>query len=101
MAASLKIVVLDDDPTGSQTLHGCPLLLRWDPASLRCGLAHPSPFLFILANTRALDAPAAAARVREISGRLLPALTDARAAGLLERWLIVSRAAIRTPNGWA
>jgi uncharacterized protein YgbK (DUF1537 family) len=91
MAASLKIVVLDDDPTGSQTLHGCPLLLRWDPASLRRGLAHPSPFLFILANTRALDAPAAAARVREISGRLLPALTDARAAGLLERWLIVSR----------
>ena len=58
--APLKIVVIDDDPTGSQTVHGCPLLLRWDAASLAAGLAHPSPLLFLLANTRALDAAAAA-----------------------------------------
>ena len=55
----LKIVVIDDDPTGSQTVHGCPLLLRWDAETLAAGLAHPSPLLFVLANTRAL-APAAA-----------------------------------------
>ena len=29
---SLKIVVIDDDPTGSQTVHSCPLLLAWDVA---------------------------------------------------------------------
>jgi len=91
MAAPLKIVVLDDDPTGSQTLHGCPLLLRWDSASLRRGLAHPSPFLFLLANTRALGAAEAEARVREIGALLLPVLSAARAAGDLEHWLIVSR----------
>ena len=40
---ALKIVVIDDDPTGSQTVHGCPLLLRWDAASLAQGLRQPSP----------------------------------------------------------
>ncbi len=29
-----KIVVIDDDPTGSQTVHSCLLLTRWDPATL-------------------------------------------------------------------
>ena len=28
----MKVVVIDDDPTGSQTVHSCPLLLRWDIA---------------------------------------------------------------------
>jgi uncharacterized protein YgbK (DUF1537 family) len=90
-AVPLKIVVFDDDPTGSQTLHSCPLLLRWDAASLRAGLAHPSPFLFLLANTRALDPAAAAARVRQICRALGPALKAARAEGLIGRWLLVSR----------
>ena len=63
----LKIVVLDDDPTGSQTLHGCPLLLRWDPSALAEGLRQPSPFLFLLANTRAL-APDEA-EIRQSDGR--------------------------------
>jgi len=87
----LKIVVIDDDPTGSQTLHSCPLLLRWDPLSLRRGLAHPSPFLFLLANTRALDPEAARERVRQICGVLLPALAEAEQDGRIDRWLIVSR----------
>lgn len=83
----LKIVVIDDDPTGSQTVHGCPLLLRWDRASLEAGLRHPSPLLFVLANTRALGATAAAARLREICRSLEPAL---KAAGVTH-WLVVSR----------
>jgi uncharacterized protein YgbK (DUF1537 family) len=91
MAAPLKIVVLDDDPTGSQTVHTCPLLLRWDPETLRAGLRHPSPFLFILANTRALDPGAAAERVRGICQAILPALQEAQAAAELDQWLFVSR----------
>jgi uncharacterized protein YgbK (DUF1537 family) len=84
-------VVLDDDPTGSQTVHGCPLLLRWDSETLRRGLAHPSPLLFVLANSRALDPAAAAARTREICRALKPVLEQAQAAGELDHWLIVSR----------
>ncbi|MFT5340284.1 MAG: hypothetical protein ACI9IO_002040 [Cyanobium sp.] len=87
MAANFKIIVLDDDPTGSQTVHSCPLLLRWDGASLAAGLGHPSPLLFLLANTRALAPAAAAERVREICRALAAALP---AAGL-ERWWLVSR----------
>ncbi len=90
-AVPLKIVVFDDDPTGSQTLHSCPLLLRWDASNLRAGLAHPSPFLFLLANTRALAPAAAAARVGQICRALAPALAAARREGLIGRWLLVSR----------
>jgi uncharacterized protein YgbK (DUF1537 family) len=91
MAQRLKVVVVDDDPTGSQTLHSCPLLLRWDQTSLRRGLAHASPFLFILANTRALAPLAAAERLRAICRALRPALAEAQAAGQLDQWLLVSR----------
>ena len=91
MADRLKVVVLDDDPTGSQTVHGCPLLLRWDAQALRQGLEHPSPLLFVLANPRALDPAAAAQRVREICRALKPALELALAAGAIDHWLIVSR----------
>jgi uncharacterized protein YgbK (DUF1537 family) len=87
----LKIVVLDDDPTGSQTVHGCPLLLRWDRETLAAGLAHPSPLLFLLANTRALAPAEAAERVREICRALRPALEAAQAAGRIGGWLLVSR----------
>ena len=85
--APLKIVVIDDDPTGSQTVHGCPLLLRWDAATLAAGLAHPSPLLFLLANTRSLGPGEAGRRLREICG----ALREAIAAAGIGHWLVVSR----------
>lgn len=91
MAERRKVIVVDDDPTGSQTVHSAPLLLRWDPASLRRGLQHPSPLLFVLANTRALEPAAARERVREICRALKPQLEQAQAASELDRWLIVSR----------
>ncbi len=62
----MKIVVLDDDPTGSQTVHSCPLLLSWEFDALCRGLRHESPLLFILANTRALLPAEAAGRISEI-----------------------------------
>ena len=70
----MKVVVIDDDPTGSQTVHGCPLLLRWDVETLRRALSHPSPLLFLLADTRSLAPVAAAERNREIASNLDGAL---------------------------
>jgi uncharacterized protein YgbK (DUF1537 family) len=87
----LKIVVLDDDPTGSQTVHGCPLLLRWDGATLRRGLQHPSPLLFVLADTRALAPEAAAERMRQICRALRQAVAAEQAQGRCRHWLVVSR----------
>jgi len=87
----LKVIVFDDDPTGSQTLHGCPLLLRWDGDTLAAGLRHPSPFLFLLANSRALAPAEARERIRAIAAALGPALEEACAAGVIDRWQLVSR----------
>ena len=70
----MKVVVIDDDPTGSQTVHSCPLLLRWDPTTLRRGLRHPSPLMFVLANTRALMPSDAAQRNRDIVAALADAM---------------------------
>ena len=91
MAERRKVIVIDDDPTGSQTVHSAPLLLRWDPDSLRRGLRHPSPLLFVLANTRALEPEAARERVREICRGLRLVLSELESAGELDRWLVVSR----------
>ena len=91
MAERRKVIVIDDDPTGSQTVHSAPLLLRWDPDSLRRGLRHPSALVFVLANTRALEPEAARERVREICRELRLVLAELEAAGELDRWLVVSR----------
>jgi len=71
-----KIIVLDDDPTGSQTVHGCLLLTRWDLATLRQALDDASPLLFILTNTRGLGADQAARVTREVCHNLKAALAD-------------------------
>ena len=61
-----KILVFDDDPTGSQSVYGCPLLLNWEEDILLDGITNSSPLIFLLANTRALSANAAELRIREI-----------------------------------
>ena len=67
---SPKIVVLDDDPTGSQTVHSCLLLTRWDVATLKMALADAAPLFFVLTNTRGMDAENAAAVTREVCRNL-------------------------------
>jgi uncharacterized protein YgbK (DUF1537 family) len=71
-----KIIVLDDDPTGSQTVHSCLLLTRWDVATLKTALADAAPLFFVLTNTRGLDAERAAAVTREVCVNLKAALAD-------------------------
>lgn len=48
------VVVLDDDPTGTQTAHNVPVLTRWDKATLVSELNGPYKTIFILTNTRAM-----------------------------------------------
>ena len=69
-----KIIVLDDDPTGSQTVHGCLLLTRWDVATLKQGLADASPLMFVLTNTRGMGASEAAQITREACRNLKQAM---------------------------
>ena len=87
MATKPKIIVLDDDPTGSQTVHSCLLLTRWDVDTLRLGLADESPIFFVLTNTRSLPPDGAAAVTREVCHNLKRAI---EALGIQD-FLIVSR----------
>ena len=82
-----KIIVLDDDPTGSQTVHSCLLLMRWDVETLRLGLKDDAPIFFILTNTRSLTPEAAASVTREVCHHLKLAL----AAEKITDFLVVSR----------
>ncbi|MDP2432952.1 MAG: four-carbon acid sugar kinase family protein [Pseudomonadota bacterium] len=69
-----KIIVLDDDPTGSQTVHSCKLLTRWDVPTLKEALLDAAPLFFVLTNTRGMDATRAAGVTREVCHNLKLAL---------------------------
>jgi len=89
--STTKIIVLDDDPTGSQTVHSCLLLTRWDVATLKQGLQDEAPLFFVLTNTRGMDAERAAAVTREVCVNLQQALSGLAADGSAINPLVVSR----------
>ena len=89
--ADTKIIVLDDDPTGSQTVHSCLLLTRWDEATLKQALLDPSPIFFVLTNTRGMDARRAAGVTREVCWKLHKVLDDLAQSGQGIHALFVSR----------
>jgi len=86
-----KLVVLDDDPTGSQTVHGCLLLTRWDTDTLREALLDPSPLFFVLTNTRGMDAVRAEALTREVCRNLKTALDALARSGRNIEPIVISR----------
>ncbi|GHE58866.1 hypothetical protein GCM10017771_81890 [Streptomyces capitiformicae] len=61
-----RLVVLDDDPTGTQTVADVPVLTSWSVDDLRWALRQDSAVFFVLTNTRSLPAEDAAARNREV-----------------------------------
>lgn len=73
--AQAKVVVLDDDPTGTQTVHGIPVLTEWSVATLEAELRDPAPCFYILTNTRAFPVAQACDINREI-GRNLSEAAD-------------------------
>ncbi|MBW4610449.1 MAG: four-carbon acid sugar kinase family protein [Hassallia sp. WJT32-NPBG1] len=87
MSKKPKIIVLDDDPTGSQTVHSCLLLMRWNVETLRTGLQDDSPIFFVLTNTRSLPPESAASVTKEVCSNLKLALK----AEEVNDFLIVSR----------
>lgn len=47
-----KIVVLDDDPTGVQTVHDISVYTNWDKSSMLQGFAEENSLFYILTNSR-------------------------------------------------
>ena len=68
-----KLVALDDDPTGVQTVSDTPVLARWEVADLAAELRDPRPLCFVLTNSRSLPEAEAAALNREVAANLLAA----------------------------
>ncbi|MGB0561597.1 MAG: four-carbon acid sugar kinase family protein [Spirulinaceae cyanobacterium] len=85
--AQPKIIVLDDDPTGSQTVHSCLLLMEWDVETLRLGLRDEVPIFFVLTNTRALTPEEATHITQAVCQNLKQALQ----AEQISEYLVVSR----------
>lgn len=61
-----RLVVLDDDPTGTQTVADVPVLTTWTVDDLRWALRQDSAAFFVLTNTRSLSPKDAAIRNREV-----------------------------------
>src|SRR5688572_7720550 len=70
-----KVVVLDDDPTGTQTVHGVPVLTDWSVPTLRTELENTLQVCFLLTNSRSLPLAEAQALNTAI-GRNLQAATQ-------------------------
>ncbi len=62
-----KMVVLDDDPTGVQTVHGLSVYTDWSMDSIEQGFREKQPMFFILTNSRGMIASESEAAHREIA----------------------------------
>jgi uncharacterized protein YgbK (DUF1537 family) len=82
----MKIVVLDDDPTGTQTVHGVPVLTEWSIDSLAELLVESGEIAYILTNSRSLCAGSARALSSTIAKNLLCAAQIAN-----RQFVVVSR----------
>jgi uncharacterized protein YgbK (DUF1537 family) len=59
-ADGVLVGVLDDDPTGSQAMHGVQVVTVLEEEACEAALAGPAAACFVLTNTRSLDERAAA-----------------------------------------
>lgn len=68
-----KLIILDDDPLGSQTVYDLPIVTDWSANTLRAELAGDAPACFVLTNSRSMPARQAESVYEEI-GRCLSQL---------------------------
>ncbi|KAI5066263.1 hypothetical protein GOP47_0018887 [Adiantum capillus-veneris] len=69
------LVVLDDDPTGTQTVHGITVLTEWSVDSIKEEFLKQSSCFFILTNSRALSSEKASILVQNIATNVKAAAT--------------------------
>lgn len=72
-----KLVVLDDDPTGVQTVYGIAVLTSWTPEAIARELRAPAPAFFVLTNSRSLPSEEAIAINRSIANGVKEAASRA------------------------
>jgi uncharacterized protein YgbK (DUF1537 family) len=75
-ASNKKLVVLDDDPTGNQTVHGVAVLTDWSVPMLTRAFRERNPVVYILTNSRSMPLSAA----QDLNRRIVRHLKIAHAA---------------------
>lgn len=81
-----KIIVLDDDPTGVQTVHDISVFTNWDEASVQEGFLEPEPLFYILTNSRGFTREETTSVHKEIA-----AVVDRVAKKLNMEYMFISR----------
>lgn len=79
------LVVLDDDPTGTQSVADLPVLTRWDVEDFTWAFGQDKPAVYVLTNTRSLDPAEAAARNGEVVRNALAAAGSGLRLGFVSR----------------
>jgi uncharacterized protein YgbK (DUF1537 family) len=70
IASGCKVVVLDDDPTGTQTVHSLPVLTEWTPEALAAAWDEAQTTFYVLTNSRRYALAEASAMNQEIARNL-------------------------------
>ncbi len=66
-ASGRVLVVLDDDPTGTQSVYGLPVIMDWSSESLEWALRQGAPAVYVMTNSRSLDPEHAERCNREVA----------------------------------
>ncbi len=111
-ASQRRIVVLDDDPTGTQTVHDLPVLTEWSVETLVREFEAATPVFYILTNSRSLPEREAVAlnqsiarALREASERTGAAFSvvsrsDSTLRGHFPAELDALESVLGKPDGW-
>ncbi len=78
-----KIVVLDDDPTGVQTVHDISVYTNWSEQAILDGFHEPNSMFFVLTNSRSFSADKTAAEHAVMAERILAAAKETGKAPLI------------------
>jgi len=79
-----KVVVIDDDPTGTQTVYDVPVLTGWEVENLREEFSRAEPCFYILTNSRSLPPEEARSLALEV-GTNLGTAADGRSFTVVSR----------------
>ncbi|MFV0465143.1 MAG: four-carbon acid sugar kinase family protein [Lachnospiraceae bacterium] len=81
-----KIIVLDDDPTGVQTVHDISVYTDWSLESIRSGFQEENKLFFILTNSRGFTESQTINAHREITERVCEVAREYK-----KKFMIISR----------
>lgn len=85
MTNSRRLLVLDDDPTGSQCVAGVDIVLEPDAPTIAAALKAPGSTCFVLTNSRALDENDAVELNRRILSEVIAAGVDPKTLHVVSR----------------